>query len=249
MRIATASRRNLSALTCGKCLALAALFSVGLAGCSPPKIEDDAEPEAKPNVMEAEFQKQLKPSVQMSPQNAVADTAPSQWNPTVIFPMPIRPWLPPADTLEIARTFPGDLRITTSAPSLLPDTPLHSPNVDYPARLTLPAPALAQTAAPDPTVVTVWISTSAAPEMRGRPPTWDRPQIATDPTAEITRALPLDPSTGLHETPLPFVRVAIPNPSGQTNIAGLLTPPPEIDSPVASFTRPAIPPLEVAPPK
>jgi len=73
----------------------------------------------------------------------------------------------------------------------------------------------------------------------------DRPQLATDPTLEMSRALPLDPPLGLHETPPPFVRVNLPTPAAQNLIASLGAPAPEIIAPIAPFTRPTIPPLEV----
>ncbi len=249
-RIATARiHRTFRAPSC-KRLALLAITAVVFAGCTKPKTaDDDDEPAAKPNAMEEEFHKQSKPTVPVvaagateAAPGATAAAAPSQWSQSAIYPMPVRPWLPPADTLEIARTLPGDLRIATSAPSLLPDTALPPPNVSAPDRLMLPAPALAQTPGPDPTLVTVFVATSPAPEMRGRQPAWDRPQLATDPTLEMSRALPLDPPLGLRETPPPFVRVSIPAPAPQLLLASLGATAPEI---IAPFTRPAIPPLEV----
>ena len=236
-----------------KRLALLAVNTVVFAGCTKPKSEDDEEPAAKPNVMEEEFHKQSKPSISVvapgtseaAASATVAGAAPPQWSPSAIYPMPVRPWLPPADTLENARTLPGDLRIATSAPSLLPDTPLPPPNVSAPDRLMLPAPALAQTPSPDPALVTVFVATSPAPEMRGRQPAWDRPQLATDPTIEMSRALPLDPPIGLRETTPPFARVNLPAPAAQNLLASLGATAPEIIAPIAPFTRPAIPPLEV----
>lgn len=202
--------------------------------------------------MEEEFRKQSKPTIpvvapgatEASP-GAPATAAPSQWSQSTIYPMSVRPWLPPADTLENVRTLPGDIRITTSAPSLLMDTPLPPLNVSVSDRLMLPAPALAQAPSPNPTLVTVFIATSPAPEMRGRQPVWDRPQLATDPTLEMSRALPLDPPVGLRETTPPFVRVNLPAPAAQNLLASLGAPAPEIVAPIAPDTRPATPPLEV----
>lgn len=264
MRKATSIRRasagipKMSRAQSCKRLALLAVTSAMFAGCSPPKHDDD-EPEAKPNAMEEEFRKQSKPTIpvvapgtpEAAPGTSAATAAPSQWSQSTIYPIPVRPWLPPADTLENVRTLPGDIRITTSAPSLLMDTPLPPPNVIAPDRLALPAPALAQTPSPDLALVTVFVATSPAPEMRGRQPAWDRPQITTDPTLEMSRALPLDPPIGLRETTPSFVRVNLPAPVAQNILANLGTPAPEIVAPIAPiapiapFTHPTIPPLEV----
>lgn len=252
-RRATASiHRTFRAPSC-KHLALLALTALVFAGCTKPKTaEDDDEPAAKPNAMEEEFHKQSKPTAPViapgtteAAPGATAAAAPAQWSQSAIYPMPLRPWLPPADTLEIARTLPGDIRIATSAPSLLMDTPLPPPNVSAPDRLMLPAPALAQTPGPDSTLVTVFVATSPLPEMRGRQPAWDRPQLSTDPTLEMSRALPLDPPLGLRETTPSFVRVNLPAPAAQNLLANLGTPAPEIVAPIVPNTRPAIGLLEV----
>lgn len=252
MRKATSIRRAIDGIhwmfrasSC-KRLALLALTSVVFAGCTKPQSEDDDEPEAKPNAMEEEFRKQSKPTILVvapgTPEAAPGTTAaaaPSQWSQSAIYPMPVRPWLPPADTLENVRTLPGDIRITTSAPSLLMDTPLPPLNVSVSDRLMLPAPALAQAPSPDPTLVTVFVATSPAPEMRGRQPAWDRPHLAADPTLEMSRALPLDPPIGLRETTPPFVCVNLPAPAAQNLLASLGAPAPEIVAPIAPDTRPA----------
>ena len=246
IRRATVGIRQIFRASSCKRLALLALTSVVFAGCTKPQSEDDDEPEAKPNAMEEEFRKQSKPTIpvvapgatEASP-GAPAAAAPSQWSQSTIYPMSVRPWLPPADTLENVRTLPGDIRITTSAPSLLMDTPLPPPNVSAPDRLALPAPALAQTPSPDLALVTVFVATSPAPEMRGRQPAWDRPQSTTDPTLEMARALPLDPPSGLRETTPSFVRVNLPAPVAQNILTNLGTPAPEIVAPIAPDTRPA----------
>ncbi len=228
-------------------LALLAMIAVLFAGCSKPKNDTDTE---KPIVAE-EFNRASKPSIPAIVINTAATTpsttaaTPAQWNYGEIYPMPLRQWLPPADTLENVRTLPGDLRIATSAPSLLPDSPLPTLNISAPSKLALPAPAPAQSPSPDPTLVTVFIATSPAPEMRGRQPIWDRPQLATDPTVEMSRTFPLDAPIGLRETTPPFVRVSIPTPAAETRIAGLNTPLPETTPPVAPFTRPLLAPFKV----
>ena len=187
------------------------------------------------------MQNQLRPVLASLTQSATAFTftARPPWNPTTIFPVPFRSWLPPAETLEKAGSLPGDQRPVTSPPYPIAENPLSPPDVSLPEPLTLPARDLAQSVSPDPARITVWIATSPAPETRGRPPAWDRPQLATDPTTEVTRAFPVDAPTGLRETPPPFMRLTIPDPTEQITIAELRTPPPEIDPPVTPFTRPA----------
>ena len=222
-------------------LALIGILAAGLAACGPADSKPTAGSDAKPSAAEAGLCDQLKPVLSATAPRAIAFTAPPPWNPTSIFPMPVRSWLPPADTLEKAGALPGDQRLATTPPFSLAETPLPAPGVSLPEPLVLPATALAWSIGPDPARVTVWIATSPAPETRGRPPAWDRPQLATDPTDAITRAFPLAAPTGLRETPPPFLRIAIPDPFEQITIAELRNPPPEIDPPVAPFTRPANP--------
>lgn len=231
--------------------ALLAMFAALMAGCSKPKNDADT----APYVVEEVFYRASKPSIPVTVTNATAATptstaaapaaASAQWNPGEIYQIPLRPWLPPAETPELPTRLPGDLRITTSSPASLPDSALPTVNVGAPGRLALPAPAPAQFPSPDPTLVTVFIATGPAPEMRGRQPLWDRPQLTTDPTLEMSRSIPLDAPIGLRETTPPLVRVDIPLPAGQIRIAGLSTSHPEIDPPVAPFTRPALPALKI----
>ncbi len=101
-------------------------------------------------------------------------------------------------------------------------------------------PPLAHFAGPDPERLTAWVVINPATETRGQPPAWDRPQLTTDPTADASRDLALAPPSGLRETPPPFVRLNIPDPFEQIAIAELRNPPPELDPPVTTLTRPPI---------
>ncbi len=254
------SLRSQRAVSCPR-FALFGLLAVGLVACGPKDATATAASDTKPSPAETALREKLKPTLSAplpttapdatakpAPPAAPGATAPTPtaatpsapWNPSTIFPVPVRTWLPPADSFEKTSALPGDQRIPKTAPFSLPETPLASPPVSLPAPLVLPATPLANAIGPDPTRVTVWIATSPAPETRGRPPTWDRPQLATDPTETIIHAAPLAPPTGLRETPPPFLRVSLPDPFEQINIAELRTPPPEIDAPVASFFRPPV---------
>ena len=216
------------------------LVALGVLACRPGGGKASAGSEAKPGTAEADLLNQLKPVMPPPAPGATAFTAPP-WKPNTIFPVPVRTWLPPAETGEKAGRLPGDQRPASSSPVSLPESPLPAPDVTLPEPRVLPARDLAFATAPDPALVTVWIATSPAPETRGRPPASDRPQLATDPTAEITRAFPVTAPTGLRETPPPFLRIALPDPFEQISIAELRPAPPEIDPPVLPFTRPANP--------
>lgn len=235
--------------------ALFGLLTVSLVACGPRVTTDSAGSETKPGnaaergPAETSLREKLKPTLSAPPTPAAPAAAPAPvtagapsapWNPNTIFPVPVRPWLPPADSPEKANALPGDLRIPNTAPFSLPETPLPSLPISLPTPLVLPATPLAHAIGPDPARVTVWIATSPAPETRGRPPAWDHPQFTTDPTEAIIRAAPITAPTGLRETPPPFVRVSLPDPFEQINIAELHTPPPEIDAPVAAFFRPPV---------
>lgn len=247
-------------------LALFAVLAATMAGCGPADSKTTTGSDTKPGAStdldpaETALREKLKPTLSAplpttadatakpSPPATSGATAPTPtaatpsapWNPTTIFPVPVRTWLPPADLFEKASALPGDQRIPNTAPFTLPETALPSPPVALPAPLVLTATAREFSIGPNPALITVWIATSPAPEMRGRPPAWDRPQLATDPTEAIIRTAPLATPTGLRETPPPFLRVSLPDPFEQINIAELRTPPPEIDAPVASFFRPPV---------
>lgn len=229
---------------------LLAVIALSLAACGDAESKPAATPEAKP----ASSAKPATPAPTLSELltpllSAPTPTAASpsaQWNPATIFPVPFRPWLPPAESLGKPRIVSGDQRVPNSAPFSLPTAPLPSPDVALPAPLVLPATAREFSIGPNPALITVWIATSPAPEMRGRPPAWDRPQFATDPTEAIIRTAPLAAPTGLRETPPPFLRVSLPDPFEQIKIAELSPPPPETEAPVASFFRPPVS-LPVAP--
>ena len=250
-----ARRMNSNLTSEGPHLVLLALVAASMVGCGPadskPTGGADPKPGASPErgPAEAALREKLKPTLSPPPPPAAPAATPppatagapsAPWNPNTIFAVPVRTWLPPADSPEKANALPGDQRIPKTAPFSLPESPLPSPPVSLPAPLVLPATPLALAIGPDPALVTVWIATSPAPETRGRPPAWDRPQLATDPTEAIIRAEPLTVPTGLRETPPPFLRVTLPDPFEQIAIAELRTPPPEIDAPVASFFRPPV---------
>lgn len=216
-------------------LAVIGGFALAVLGCRPTGTNS----ESKAGNAEANLENELNPALTAIPQHAADFVAPPPWNPNTIFPVPVRSWLPPAEILEKAGTLPGAQPFAMSPPYSLPESPLPAPDATLPEPLILPVPALAFAISPDPARVTVWIATSPAPETRGRPPAWDRPQLATDPTSDMTRAIPAAAPTGLRETPPPFLRLTIPDPFEQIAIAELRTPPPEIDSPITPFTRPA----------
>lgn len=209
-----------------------------LAANPKPAPSAKATTDTKPATPAPTLSELLTPTLSAPPLTAATPSA--QWNPATIFPVPFRPWLPPAESAEKPRVVSGDQRVPNSAPFSLPTAPLPSPDVALPAPLALPATAREFSIGPNPALITVWIATSPAPEMRGRPPAWDRPQLATDPTEAIIRTAPLATPTGLRETPPPFLRVSLPDPFEQITIAELRTPPPETDAPVASFFRPPV---------
>ena len=182
----------------------------------------------------------------LSARMPTAATPSARWNPATIFSIPVRPWLPPAESAEKPRVVPGDQRIPATAPFSLPTAPLPSPDIALPTPLVLPATPREFSIGPNPAHIIVRIATNPTPDTRGRPPAWDRPQLATDPTEAIIRAAPLATPTGLRETPPPVLRVSLPDPFEQINIAELRPPPPETDAPVASFFRPPVS-LPVAP--
>jgi len=229
---------------------LLAVIALSLTACSDAKSKPAATPEAKP----ASSGKPATPAPTLSELltpllSAPTPTAASpsaQWNPATIFPVPFRPWLPPAESAEKPRVVPGDQRIPATAPFSLPTAPLPWPDIALPASLVLPATPREFSIGPNPAHIIVRIATNPTPGTRGRPPAWDRPQLATDPTEAIIRTAPLATPTGLRETPPPFLRVSLPDPFEQINIAELRPPPPETDAPVASFFRPPVS-LPVAP--
>ena len=212
------------------------LFATALAGCDSAK-SDSSAPAAAPEV---ELRSQLNPATQPFPQAPVVLTAPPPPNPTTLFPVAVRTWLPPAETPEAPHVLAGDLRSTTSAPPSPSESPLLAALTSPPERPVMPVPPLAHFAGPDPERLTAWVVINPATETRGQPPAWDRPQLTTDPTADASRDLALAPPSGLRETPPPFVRLNIPDPFEQIAIAELRNPPPELDPPVTTLTRPPI---------
>jgi hypothetical protein len=248
--------------------ALLAIIAMSLAACGNADSKPAAAPEAKP-VPEAKLAPNPKPAPSakattdtkpatpaptlselltptLSAPPLTAATPAAQWNPATIFSVPVRPWLPPAESAEKPRVVPGDQRIPATAPFSLPTAPLPSPDIALPAPLVLPATPREFSIGPNPAHIIVRIATNPTPDTRGRPPAWERPQLATDPTGAIIRAAPLATPTGLRETPPPFLRVSLPDPFELINIAELRPPPPETDAPVASFFRPPVS-LPVAP--
>ena len=196
---------------------------------------------------EIQLPDQLKPAWTVAPAVAASLSVPTvAWNPVTIFAVPFRSWLGPAEGFEKASILPGDLRLPAEPPYQLAEAILAAPNVTAPQPLVLPAKDLASAVGPDVERVTVWIATTPAPETRGRPPGWDRPVLASDPTAEILRGTPISAVTGLRETPPPFVRVVIPDPFEQIKLGELAVPPVEVDPPIAPYVRPGNPMPAVA---
>lgn len=216
-----------------KILSLAAC-SVAVIACK--RAETLAEQSTRP-VPDA-LQEQLNPIHEEPPRN-VPFTAPPPPKPFTIAIVPLRSVLPPAGTSEQPRLVPGDLRISSSAPFSSGELPPLATSA-APVSLELPVSPLPPATAPDPAQLTVWITSGPAPDSRARPPQWDRPQLATDPTAEVSRTLVLTSPGGLRESPPPFLRIAIPDPFEQISIAELRNPPPDDEQPVRSFAVPKI---------
>jgi hypothetical protein len=221
----------------------ALLLLATLAGGCGPAASDSSAPLAGP---EAELRNQLNPATQPLPQAPVVLTAPPPSSPVTLFPVPVRTWLPPAETPDAPRVLAGDLRGATSAPPSPSESPLLATLTSPPERPVMPVPPLAQFVSPDPARVTAWVVINPATETRGRPPAWDRPQVTTDPTTAASRELALATPSGLRETPPPFVRLNIPDPFEQIALAELRNPPPDLDPPVTTFTRPPIKLMETA---
>jgi hypothetical protein len=221
-------------------MVLLAICAAGTIGCRPSSSNAVTSPEPVRGTAEGELREQLNPVHQSSPPRSSAFVAPPPWNPATIFPVPVRSWLPPAEAPERPSILPDEKRLAAPAPHVLQEFPLHAPIASPTASLFLPAAPLAQANSPDPARITVWIATGPAPEARSRPPNWDRPQLATDPTAAQSRDFALSSPSGLRETPLPFLRLNIPDPFEQIAIAELRNPPPEDDPPVTPFIRPAV---------
>ena len=192
-----------------------------------------------------ELREQLNPVHQATVARTTAFTAPPPPNPATVFPVPIRPFLPPGITSDQPRFLSGDRRVATSAPVASSEIPPLA--VTQPDSIRLPAAPLAQATAPDPAQINVWITSSPASEVRGLPPKWDRPQLATDPTDERSHAIALALPGALRESAVPFLRIAIPDPFEQITIAELRNPPPDNDPPVSTFSRPAVTLIESAP--
>ena len=201
--------------------------------------------ESAPRTPGDELRSQLYPVRQSPAPGPISFTAPPPPNPATVFPVPIRPFLPPAITSDQPRLLSGDQRVATSAPIAASEIPPLAVTPPEPVRL--PAAPLARAAAPDPAQFTVWITTSPAPEARGLPPKWDRPQLTTDPTEEKSRTIAFAPPGGLRESAVPFLRITITDPFEQITIAELRNPPPDVDPPVRSFTRPVVTLMESAP--
>lgn len=193
-----------------------------------------------PSPAEVALRAQLNPALQSLPLPATSLAAPPAPNPLTIFPVPIRPWLPPAETPDQPRILAGDRRIANSAPAPSGEIPLLAPPVSPPDRIVLPVAPLARADSRDPARLAAWVAVNPATETRGQPPKWDRPLITTDPTAAKSDASAAIPTTGLRETPPPFLRLNIPDPFEQISMAELRNPPADTDAPVAPFTRPAI---------
>ena len=221
-------------------MVLFAICATGMSACRPSRSNAVTSPEPRRGTAEGDLREQLNPVHQPSSPRATAFVAPPPWNPAKIFPVPVRPWLPLAEVPEKPAILPDEKRIATSALHALQEFPLHAPITSPAGFLLLPVAALARANSPDPARLTVWIATGPAPEARSRPPNWDRPQLSTDPTARESRDFALSSPSGLRETPLPFLRLNIPDPFEQIAIAELRNPPPENDPPVTPFTRPAV---------
>lgn len=219
---------------------LLGICATGVIACRPSRTDGGNTPEATPRIAEEKLRDQLNPVHQPPSPRAVAFVAPPPWNPATIFPVPIRTWLPTAETPEKPAILPAEQRIAAAPPHSLREFPLLAPIASPPASLLLPAAPLAHASTPDPARISVRIATGLAPEARGRPPEWERPQLATDPTAELSREFALSAPSGLREIPPPFLRLNIPDPFEQIAIAELHNPPPENDPPVTPFTRPAV---------
>ena len=236
MKSVTPQRRTLPWMR----LVLLGIWTTSMIACRPSRTVGGNTPEATPHMAEEKLREQLNPVHQPPSARATAFVAPPPWNPATIFSVPVRTWLPPAETPERPAVLPAEQRTAAAPQNSLREIPLLAPTASPPASLLLPAAPLAHATSTDPARVTVWIATGPAPEARSRPPNWDRPQLTTDPAVKESRDFALSPPSGLRETSLPFLRLNIPDPFEQIAIAELRNPPPENDPPVTPFTRPAV---------
>jgi hypothetical protein len=146
----------------------------------------------------------------------------------ILVPMPYRTWLPRAEA--VARPLPGDtsLRALRARPALdvppLADAALAAPRLP-PVRLAA-APAFA-VASPDPAQVPVNSIARAAPT--------DLPDLTTDPAPDESRRAAVRKMPALRQTPAPFVRISLPDPSPQGDApAPKNAPADDADAPVAA---------------
>lgn len=221
-------------------LLIVVLLALCIAACRQAGNGKTDGPGGTPGTAEAELRAKLNPALQPLPMPAASLAAPPPPNPVTIFPVPLRPWLPPAETPDQPRVLAGDRRIANSAPAPSGEIPLLAPLVSRPERVVLPAGPLARADSRDPARAAAWVAINPATDPRGQPPKWDRPVITTDPTAGKPDVSAASPTAGLRETPPPFLRLNIPDPFEQISMAELRDPPADKDAPVAPFTRPAI---------
>src|SRR5688500_9480567 len=162
----------------------------------------------------------------------VASSAPPP-PPTTILPLPYRTWLPPAGGPSAPRPLAGEsARPMRAGPAL--DVPPLADAAAPPAPSPVRPPAVAPpaVASPEPGRMPVTaVASGAAPRVLADPVT----ERAVRASAQaVTAAAP-----PLRETPAPFLKLAIPDPSPVAGGPELRNPPADQDPPVTAPGRPA----------
>lgn len=152
--------------------------------------------------------------------------------PTAILPMPYRTWLPAAESPVAPRAVPGEAgRPLRAAPATdvppLADAGILPPPT--PVRLAAVVPAAV--ASPDPGQVPVNSIASRGPPGQG--------ELADDPTAHESNRSVIAATPPLRQTPAPFLKLSIPDPSPVAGGPVLQNPPPDEDPPLTAPGLPA----------
>jgi len=168
-----------------------------------------------------------------------ADAAPRafaespQSSPTAIVPAPFRTWLPAPVTSDQPRRLPGDqVRPLRAGPALdVPPVADAAVLLAPPARVRLPGVLPPAIASPDPAHVPV-------DSIAVRATLGDRADVE-DPTAQEAARSVTAATPPLRQTPAPFLKLSIPDPSPLAGAPALKIPPPDDDPPVTAPGLPA----------
>jgi hypothetical protein len=154
--------------------------------------------------------------------------------PTAIVPAPFRTWLPAPVTGSQPRPLPGDqARPRRAGPAVdVPPVADAGMLLPPPTRVRLPAVLPMAVASPDPAHV-------ALDSVAVRATASDRADLSEDPTAHEARRSVTAATPPLRQTPAPFLKLSIPDPSPLAGAAELKNPPPDEDPPVSAPGLPA----------